>query len=152
MSSGTRLVEYIALYEPDASRFLRTGTEAPSGVDFLLHEDANIPVKVTAKFPETDHKDVAFPPALELFIFPNGAHLKTYRPHTSSHTFVCTLVDGKRLYAYCMIEWKPSAHLSFVKLQMGARLMNDADARFQPALSLSNCATLSAKLFSQVTL
>ena len=124
---SSRLVEYIALYEPDASCFRHTSA------GLLLAEDAKIPAKVSLKFPVIDHKQIEFPPSLDLFIFPNGIQLKTYRPHTSSHSFVCTLVDGKRLFAYCVIEWSqlPSERLSTVKMQIAARLIHDhVDPRY----------------------
>ena len=76
-SSGSqRLIDYIAVYEPDEARFLRTST----GDVNLLDPNAKIPAKVSVKYPKVDYKDLEFPPSLELFVFPFGINLKVFLP------------------------------------------------------------------------
>ena len=148
------LVEYVALYEADEERFLRTGTGMsgysrvflsacgpnivliPSALlcrnlgSALLDANAHIPAKLALKLPDADHKHQIFPPSLELFAFPEGISLKTTRPPSSSHMFVCTLEDGASMYAYCLTNWYtlPDRQLKTVRMQIAARLMSDEDA------------------------
>lgn len=62
-------------------------------------------------------------PALELFIFPEGAKVKTSCPPPRVHSFVLTDDNGDKLYGFCYSYWHPLGAdvLTIVHSQLAAR-------------------------------
>eukprot|EP01117_Protostelium_nocturnum_P004881 TRINITY_DN1769_c0_g1_i1.p1 TRINITY_DN1769_c0_g1~~TRINITY_DN1769_c0_g1_i1.p1 ORF type:complete len:927 (-),score=289.41 TRINITY_DN1769_c0_g1_i1:103-2883(-) len=62
--------------------------------------------EIVHKFPEADHPDFAFDPAVRIFAHPSDLRFfpGTRNPHV--HTFVSTKVDGAKLYGFCYTRYR----------------------------------------------
>ena len=125
------LIEYACLFGLDDSSFKTTGIE--DGDTYMTRV---LTGNLLQRIPDRDTPGRELPPGLELFVFPAGIRLSDRPLPTRFHSFVLTMLDGSRLYAFCITvsSQTTSKRLGMIKMQEAVMMMQTETERALPTM------------------